>query len=238
VLFTEPTSIDLEPTGMLLVVENNPGRLLRVDPLDGHVFALTAPLTRPYAVAGAPSGVIFLSAGSEIQRVEPTGVRSTVVTLAEDIGPLAVSSAGDLYFATATSVSVLSEGEVTPLASGFSNPHGLALAADGSLLVSDTGHQRIARVADGAVTTFAQVGQPDGFDVAADGSVYVVDEQTDRVVHLSASGSRIGVVGPAFATPYDVEAAPGGVTYVLEAGPAGRIRRVAADGTVTTVSRR
>jgi hypothetical protein len=28
------------------------------------------------------------------------------------------------------------------------------------------------------------------------------------------------------------------VSYVLEAGPAGRIRRVGADGTVTTVSRR
>jgi glucose/arabinose dehydrogenase len=106
------------------------------------------------------------------------------------------------------------------------------------VLVSDTGHQRIARVVGGVVTTFAQIGQPDGLDVAADGTVYVVDEEEDRVVHLGVSGSRIGFVGPVFSTPYDVEAAPGGVAYVLEAGSPGRIRRVGADGTVTTVSRR
>jgi glucose/arabinose dehydrogenase len=159
-----------------------------------------------------------------------------VVSLAEDIGPLAVSAAGDLYFATATTLDRLNGSTLTKVAGGFSNPHGLAIAGDGSVLVSDTGHQRIARVAGGAMATFAQVGQPDGLDVAADGTVYVVDEERDRVVHLGASGSRIGFVGPVFAAPYDVEAVPGGVSYVLEAGPAGRIRRVAADGTVTTVS--
>src|SRR5262249_27775736 len=35
--FTEPTSIELEPSGTLLLVENNPGRLLRVDPATGRV---------------------------------------------------------------------------------------------------------------------------------------------------------------------------------------------------------
>ena len=239
VLFAEPTSIDLEPAGTLLVVENNPGQLLRVDPRDGRVSVLAATLTRPYAAVRAPSGAIFVSFGSNIQRLDPGGAHTTVVTsLSEDIGPLAVSAAGDLYFATATTVDRLRGSTLTPVAGGFSNPHGLAIAADGALLVSDTGHQRIARVAGGVVRTFAQVGQPDGLDVAADGTVYVVDEEEDRVVHLGASGSRIGFVGPGFSTPYDVEAAPGGVTYVLEAGSPGRIRRVAADGTVTTVSRR
>ena len=238
IAFSEPTSIDLEPEGTLLVVENNPGRLLRVHPRDGRVSALVPTLSRPYAAVRAPSGAIFVSIGNSIQRIEPGGAHTTVVSLAEDIGPLAVSAAGDLYLATATTLDRLSGSTLTQVAGGFSNPHGLAIAGDGSVLVSDTGHQRIARVAGGAVTTFAQIGQPDGLDVAADGTVYVVDEEGDRVVHLAASGSRIGFVGPVFATPYDVEAAPGGVSYVLEAGPAGRIRRVAADGTVTTVSRR
>ncbi|HVD49377.1 MAG TPA: hypothetical protein VNB50_05055 [Gaiellaceae bacterium] len=238
VLFAEPTSIDLEPAGTLLVVENNPGRLLRVDPRDGRVSVLAPTLTRPYAAVRAPSGAIFVSFGSNIQRIDPGGAHTTVVSLSEDIGPLAVSAAGDLYFATATTVDRLRASTLTPLAGGFSNPHGLAIAADGAVLVSDTGHQRIARVGGGVVTTFAQIGQPDGLDVAADGSVYVVDEEEDRVVHLGVSGSRIGFVGPVFSTPYDVEAAPGGVAYVLEAGSPGRIRRVGADGTVTTVSRR
>jgi hypothetical protein len=39
------------------------------------------------------------------------------------------------------------------------------------------------------------------------------------------------------ALPYDVEAAGDGVVYVLEAGPIGYVRRIAPDGTMTTVSR-
>jgi DNA-binding beta-propeller fold protein YncE len=73
--------------------------------------------------------------------------------------------------------------------------------------------------------------------VASDGTIYVIDSRENRVVHLSASGARIGFVGPVFGLPYDVEVADSGVAFVLEAGPSGRLRRVAPDGTVTTVSR-
>ena len=111
--FVQPTSIELEPAGTLLLVENSPGRVLRVDPQTGRVTAVVSSITRPYAITRA-----------------------------------------------------------------------------------------------------------------------------NRVVRLSASGARIGFVGPVFGLPYDVETAAGGVAYVLEAGPVGWLRRVAADGTVTTVSRR
>lgn len=242
--FSEPTSIELEPSGSLLLVENAPGRLLRVDPGTGQVTVLVPRLTRPYAVVRAPSGDLFLSVGSLLERLDPNGARTTVVDAGTDIGPLAVTPGGDVYYATATQVFRFAHGAGTPIpvsADGqLSVPHGLALAADGALLVSDTGNHRIARIdlVTGTISTFAQLGQPDGLDVAGDGSVLVVDEQQDRVVHLSAKGVRLGFVGPVFNTPYDVQAAPGGATYVLEAGSDGRILRVAANGTVTTVARR
>ena len=240
--FSEPTSIELEPTGALLLVENAPGRLLRVDPATGQVTVLVPRLTRPYAVVRAPSGDLFLAIGSLLQRLDPNGARTTVADAGTDIGPLAVAPDGDVFYATSTQVFRLAGGARAsiPVAGTVSAPHGLALAAAGALLVSDTGNHRIRRIdlATGASSTFAQLGQPDGLDVAPDGSVLVVDEQQDRVVRLSATGARLGFVGPVFSTPYDVQAAPGGVTYVLEAGAAGRIRRVAADGTVTTVARR
>jgi hypothetical protein len=66
----------------------------------------------------------------------------------------------------------------------------------------------------------------------------VVDSRERRIVRLSASGGRIGFFGPVFGLPYDVEATAGGGAYVLEAGPLGRLRRVAPNGTVTTVSRK
>jgi hypothetical protein len=91
--------------------------------------------------------------------------------------------------------------------------------------------------ATGLVTVFAPIDQPYGIDVAAEGTVSVVEASQNRVVRLNPSGTRLAFVGPAFAVPYDVEVG-GGVTYVLDAGPAGYIRRIAPDGTVTTISRR
>jgi sugar lactone lactonase YvrE len=237
VVFSEPTSIELEPAGTLLVVENNPGRVLRVDPRDGKVTVLVAAMTQPYAITRTQAGQLFVSTESRLQRLDPSGP-VTVAVADSQIGPVAAAPNGDVYYTTATQVFRLAGGASALVAQGFSNPHGLAFAVDGALLVSDTGHDRIARVAAGAVTTFAQVAEPRGLDVAADGSVYVVAGEAQRVVHLAADGSRLGLVGPLFDTPYDVQAAAGNATYVLEAGPTGHIRRVAADGTVTTVSRR
>jgi sugar lactone lactonase YvrE len=256
--FTEPTSIDLEPAGTLLLVENNPGRLLRVDPATGRVTVVVASTPRPYAVVGAPSGAIFFSGDGELHRIDASGAVATVASAGTDIGPIAVAPNGDVYYATATQVFRVPGGSGSPvlvagtgveggggdggpaLDAQFSVPHGLAVAADGAVLVSDAGNDRLRRIdlATGVVSTLAQIGTPHGLDVAADGTMYVVDSKENRVVHLAASGARIGFVGPTFGLPYDVEAGDGGVVYVLESGPVGRLRRIARDGTVTTVSRR
>jgi sugar lactone lactonase YvrE len=255
--FSEPTSIDLEPAGTLLVVENNPGRVLRVDPKTGSVTVLVPSLSRPYAIVRAPSGVVLVSSENLLRRIDSAGSLTTVAQADGDIGPVAAAPNGDVYYATATQIFRLAGGASPPvrvagtavqggggdggpaLNAQLSAPHGLAIAGDGALLVSDAGNDRVRRIdpATGVITAFAQLGTPHGLDVATDGTIYVIDSRDSRVVHLSASGARLGFVGPVFGLPYDVEVADGGVAFVLEAGPSGRIRRVAPDGTVTTVSR-
>jgi hypothetical protein len=253
---TEPTTIELEPGGTLLVVENALGRLLRVDPASGSVAIVASRLDRPFSVVRAPSGAIFVSGSNVLWRLEGT-TRAQVAEADADIGPLTLGASGDVFFTTATRVFRLAAGTGPPIrvagtgvAGGggdggpaldaqVSAPHGLATAGNGALLVADTGNDRIRRIdpASGVITTLAQVGIPDGIDVAADGTIYVVEARTSRVVHLTASGERIGFVGPGFRIPYDVEVAPDGVVYVLEAGPSGRLKRVALDGSVTTLTR-
>jgi streptogramin lyase len=244
VTFTEPTSIELEPDGSLLLVENNPGRLLRVDPATGRVTVLVASLDHPYAVVRVPSGTIFLTVGNRLERLDATGGQTTVATMANGIGPIAVAPDGDVYLTDGHGVFRLAggAGPPVPIAGGaeFFQAHGLAVAPDGAVLVGDTAANRIAQIdpATDAVTTLGLVGAPRGVDVAADGTVLAVDSATGFVDRLSASGAPLGTLGPPFLEPYDLQAAPGGVVYLLEAGPIGYIRRIAPDGTVTTVSRR
>jgi len=77
---------------------------------------------------------------------------------------------------------------------------------------------------------------PDGIAVGPDGTIYVCDSRANRVVHLSATGERIGFIGPVFDTPYALAVAPDGGVYVVETSALGRVRHVAPDGTVTTLS--
>ena len=257
VAFTEPTSIDLEPAGTLLLVENNPGRVLRLDPASGRITVLVPSVLKAYAIVRAPSGVIFFSADNTLRRLDANGTLTTLPNIDAQIGPVAAAPNGDVYFTNGTQIFRLAEGAGTPVRiagtgveggggdggaavnAQFSSPHGLAIAADGAVLVCDTGNNRIRRIdpATGVITALAQVGSPRGIDIAADGTIYVVDSVEKRLLRLSPSGARIGFLGAAFGDPYDVEVADAGVAYVLEAGPTGWVRRVAADGTVTTVSR-
>jgi hypothetical protein len=220
------------------------------------VTGVASALARPYAVARAPSGAIFVSSANVLKRIDGTGSATTVAEADSDIGPVTVGANGDVFYSTATRIFRVAGGAGPPIlvagtgveGSGgdggpavdaqISSPHGLGIAADGALLVADTKNSRIRRIVDGVITRFATVGTPDGMDVAVDGTIYVVEADTRRIVHLTSWGTRIGLVGPPFGLPYDVEVANDSVVYVLEAGPSGRLRRIGLDGKVTTVSRR
>lgn len=222
--FSWPTSVDVEPGGSLLVVENGRHRLLRIT--GSRTTVLAAGLAKPFEARRTSSGTIVLSNGHALQRLGASG--RPVVTLARaagDIGPIALSGTR-IYYATGTSLYRL--GTKAPLAAGLSGPHGLAVAQDGAVLVSDTGNARILRVdpATGATSTLAQLAGPRGLDVAPDGTVYVADGTSKRILHLTATGTRLGAVGPRFGDPYDVAVAPQGVLYVVDTAETGRVVRV------------
>ena len=242
VTFTWPTSVEVEPGGSLLVVENGAGRLVRVNVTTGRVTQV-AVLTKPYAVRRAPSGSTFVTDGGSLLRIDGSGAPVSVDGAGADIGPIAIAPTGDLYYATETQLWKLPGGSgprvrIAPQVH-LSAPHGLTVAADGTLLVSDTGNHRILRVDPeaGAVSTFATVDNPRGLATAADGTVYAVDAGAKRVLHLSGSGGRLGLASPVFGDPYDLSLAPGGAIYIVDTAQSGHIRRVAPDGKVTTVSR-
>jgi sugar lactone lactonase YvrE len=242
--FVYPTSIELEPGGTVLLVENGRRRLLRVNLGTGRTNVLASSLSRPFGVARSSSGVVYFSDES-VKRLDGAGAVE-VAPSDEQVGPVTVGPNGDLYYSTVTRVFKLAGGAGAPVriaGTGIQGgggdggpatsaqvwaPHGLALAADGALLVSDTGNDRIRRIdpATGVITSLAEVGIPDGLEVASDGTIYVADARESRIRHLSASGSMLGFVGPKFNTPFDVAVSADSI-YVLETGTTGRVRRVA-----------
>jgi len=236
----QPLGIDVAPNGSLLVVEFGPRRLVRVVPSTGRVTQV-ASFVKPWGVAHGPSGSAYVSDGGRLRRVDPGRAPVTVATVgaAFEIGPVAVTPGGDVIYATAYALYRLrgGRGVPTPIAPGaiLNGSHGIAVAADGSLLVADTDDNRILRVRGNAVTTFATIGHPRGIDVSRSGTVYVAAADAHRIARLSGAGKRLGFVGPRFADPYALSVAKDGTVYALDLGVTGIIRRIAPDGASSVV---
>jgi RHS repeat-associated protein len=155
--------------------------------------ATAARLNLPPGVTAVPDGSLVIADAwnNRIRRVGPDGTITTVAGngvagFSGDGGP---ATAASLYF-----------------------PESIAVAADGSLYIADTGNHRIRRVGpDGTITTVAGNG----------------------VAGFSGDG------GPATAAsllgPYGVAAGPDGSLYIADTNNS-RIRRVGPDGTITTVA--
>lgn len=229
--FDQPTGVAVTRTGSLLVVEFGQRRLLRVDPATGRAVQV-AKLVKPWGVALAPSGSAYVSDLGWLKRID-AGRAPQVVATADpgvEIGPVGVAPNGDVVYATVSAVYRLARGAGPPqqLAAGttLAGPHGIAVATDGSVLLSDTGNDVVRRIDPaGAVSVFASVGNPRGIAVAPDGSVYVASGDEHRVVHLSASGQRLGVVGPRLYDAYALAVARDGTVYADDIG-ADLIRRI------------
>lgn len=140
----------------------------------------------------------------------------------------------------------------------FANPRGLAVDAEGGVIVVDTGNVRVRRIApDGTVTTLAGTGEagfadgagagarfadPRGVAVGPDGRIYVADTGNFRIRVLSPEGqvSTLAVVGdgePVAAEsklkgPYGVAVDGQGRVYVADA-TTNAIETISPDGVVS-----
>jgi sugar lactone lactonase YvrE len=146
----------------------------------------------------------------------------------------------------------------------FDFPRALALAPDGSLYVADRLNHRIRKVlADGTTSTYAGTGEagfqdgpagqarfdePSGVALAADGTLYVSDAWNHRVRAIAPDGTvttRAGTSVPGdadgpgpqagFDHPGAMAIGSDGALYVADEF-AHTVRRVAPDGTVTTLA--
>ena len=185
--------------------------------------------------------------------------------LADPYG-LAFSTDGTLYIADGSRIRrITPQGQESVwIADDLDNASGLAFDAQGQLIVTDTGHHRIVRIApDGTLTVLAGNGKPgfkDGpgaqaqFDtpmavaVDGDGNVLVADTFNDRIRRIAPDGRVMTLAGGAtgdadgpgeqarFDTPCGIAVDRQGRIWVADTRN-DSLRELTAQGEVRTVLR-
>ena len=142
-----------------------------------QVSTVTTSLTLPAAVTVAQNGDAIVADGDRIVRVTPAGA----VTAVAGSGP----GSADGPAAQAQ----------------FRGPRGVAIAADGTIYVSDSGNHRIRVISGGVVSTLAgwnqgfadgtspQFSQPMGIALTAAGTILIADAWNMRIRELTLKGA-------------------------------------------------
>ncbi len=209
--------------------------------------ATSAKLAGPEGTAIAADGSVIIAdtQNDAVRRVTPNGI---ITTIAGGNGRGFFGDGGQARDAE------------------LDSPSDVAVLADGTILVSDTGNDRVRAVApngvistaagsarglagDGGAAVFARLNQPRGLTAVPGGGYLIADAGNDRIRAVSASGSISTVAGtvPGFAgdggpataarlsDPRSVSLLEGGGMLIADLGNR-RVRRVAADGTISTVA--
>lgn len=200
-------------------------------------------LKGPRGVAGDAAGNVYVTDGNHvIRRIAPNGTMTTVAGTPGQPGRVDGPAA----------------------AAKFDSPRSIALDASGALWVVDQGTCFLRRIAQGQVTSFADLGsencfpmgsqRPDQYNptevaIGPGGDIFVADDSRHVIRRVDASGAvsvyagTEGVQGSAdgprtsaqFYSPRGLAVDAAGTLYVAD-WRNHTVRRIAADGSVTTLA--
>jgi sugar lactone lactonase YvrE len=228
--FKTPSGLAIDPKGNLFVADTSNNRMRKITPEglvstvagDGTAGYVDGPAAQarfdgPIGIAVDASGSIYVADtyNDRIRKVAPDGNVSTV-------------AGGGLGYADGPATSAL-----------FDTPCGIVVAADGTLVVADTGNHRLRKIANGQVTTLpyvfpdeanpADLRKPVGLALTHDGFLYVTELDRARVVQIAPDGrARViaggtpgyldGMDNARFNQPTGVAIDRGGNLYVADSG--------------------
>ena len=158
------------------------------------------------------------------------GYRDGPVSQAQFNGPIGITvdARGVIYVADAYNDrirSITSDGQVSTVAGKgtpgfadgdrnaalFDTPCGIVVATDGSLIVADTGNDRLRKITpDGNVTTLqnADLSNPIGLALSHDNFLYVTELDRSRVVQIAPDGTLSVVAEGGFNQPTGIALGP------------------------------
>ena len=194
--FNTPSGIALDANGNLYVADTGNNRIRRVTP-EGQVSTVggggaagyidgpgeQARFNGPTGVAVDPNGNVFVADtyNDRIRRISPKGVVSTL------------AGGGTPGFADGDAKTSL-----------FDTPCGVVVTADGSLIVADTGNDRLRKITvNGDVTTWdvkvdgEDLSNPVGLAITHDNYLYITELDRSRVIQIAPDGTTHVIAGGA-----------------------------------------
>ncbi len=233
------------------------GNVYVVDHLNSQVLELAAPtftprtlvasgLLNPIAVALDGAGNLYISDTGNSRVVMVPNEQGTLnvadmsnVSIAILGSPrgITVDGAGDVYVADSANGAVveLPTGGTTPvtIASGLTDPHGVAVDATGNVYVSSAGGVAEYPVGSGSpVTIGSGYSSPRGLAVDTSGTVYIADTTNGRIVEVFVSGSQSNFAITGLVAPNGISLDSADNLYVTDGSNVYQVNRTQAAGLV------
>jgi uncharacterized protein (TIGR03437 family) len=157
-----PRSVAIDAQHNLYIADTGNNRVRKVTPA-GNISTVASALSDPEYVTTGPDGSLYIAdtGNNRVLRMTPAGSAISVAVVFKPVA-VTVDQAGNLLISEATRVSKVTPfGVLTTLLDGLNLPRGLALTADGDLLIVQPGvHIILSLGSSGTLTTIAGTGAP------------------------------------------------------------------------------
>jgi sugar lactone lactonase YvrE len=192
---TSPNDLEVGSDGNLYLLKSG-SSLSRILP-GGTKTVLSTGLITAHSLAAAPDGNGFLVSEPNQNRIRRATAAGVVTTFMEADFPtprsLRRDAVGNLYVVGAQGAitRIGTDGVVSRVVSGLSNPFDLAFTTQGDLIVSEYNTKRLVRVdPSGGVSTWAQLTfNPAAMAAAPDGSIRVAPWGGTTIYSVNSSGA-------------------------------------------------
>lgn len=199
-----PRSVAIDAQGNVYIADTGNNRIRKISP-GGIISTFTNAVSNPEYVAVGPDSALYVAdaGNNRVLRLTAAGSFNSVATVLKPAA-VTVDRSGNVYVSESARVSKISpQGVLSTVLDGLNSPRGLAMTADGSLLIVQPGVDivlslsaagNLATIAgtgtpgfsgDGGAAQTAQLNQPTDIAVDATGTAWVADSGNNRIRSLT-----------------------------------------------------
>jgi sugar lactone lactonase YvrE len=226
-------NFEFAPDGRMFVSHFTDGGVVEIAPDGSTRQAVRGGMLGPFGLAVGGDGTLIAADGMSLALVSADGNINRPSMLLQHGFPgyvRGVAVAADGTYVTSNSAGMVARyragEEAAPLLEGLDRAMGVALAANGNVIVCEAGAGRVLGIGAGGETRVLASGlsSPTGVCCNADGSVIVSEAGAGRIVHIK--DGHVATMLDGLVEPHGVTAS-GGAVYALDRGT-GALHRIAS----------